>query len=434
MRDYLFFDFLFDNSLEFLIYLFTICILLFLLSKKTVGYILDPFHFYYTFTFGTSYAVILLLYIHDYIPDDYFSYLLISNVVFFVSYSLSSIRRSKHAGLFIRLGYSIRYNERFILQLLWFIYFAMLLIYLSKVSIAGLLLSRFDANKGLGPIVRIMDALRLIIAAWMYINYIRLGKKKYLIIALVFSCVSAFFSGAKFALLEQMYVMFVAGFVGERIKIKLHLKTIVLAGVFLVALFLFILFMLQKLSDGIGYQNSQYIPGAPVTLELFILRILANGDSYYLSLTQRVLDDININFPVLQFFSNVFGNSFMSRLFGQDFSNGDIGRQIWLYWYPDDDIMRGPTAHFDISGLVYFGYIGGVIFSIVIGVVLGSLNKLKYSCYHAPTVIVAFVSALYCRSLPLMLNPSVGLAYIVDIYMLLFLLLVLSTLSRKRIG
>ncbi len=182
MRDYLFFDFLFDNSLEFLIYLFTICILLFLLSKKTVGYILDPFHFYYTFTFGTSYAVILLLYIHDYIPDDYFSYLLISNVVFFVSYSLSSIRRSKHAGLFIRLGYSIRYNERFILQLLWFIYFAMLLIYLSKVSIAGLLLSRFDANKGLGPIVRIMDALRLIIAAWMYINYIRLGKRSTLLL------------------------------------------------------------------------------------------------------------------------------------------------------------------------------------------------------------------------------------------------------------
>lgn len=55
----------------------------------------------------------------------------------------------------------------------------------------------------------------------------------------------------------------------------------------------------------------------------------------------------------------------MSRLFGQDFSNGDIGRQIWLYWYPDDDIMRGPTAHFDIAGLVYFGYIGGVIFLLL---------------------------------------------------------------------
>lgn len=430
MRDYLFFNFLFENYIEYALYTFIFAVTIYFLCRRVVGYILDPFHFYYTFTFSTSYAVIFLLYMHDYVLNDYFFYLLLSNFFFFIFYvAFSKGLNSK--GFFFKLCYSISNDERFMLRLLILVYMGMLTFYLSQVSLTSLFTSRFEANKGLGMIVRVMDALRLIIAAWLYLYFIRYGSKRSLIFAIIFSIVATLFSGAKFALLEQMYVMFVAGFVGERSKIKLNIKTLIPGVMLLFVLSLIVVNLILKMSSGIGYTESQYMPGTPVALELFIIRIIANGDSYYLSLTERVLDSISINSPVLQFLSNTFGNSVMSNVFNADFSNGDIGRQIWLYWYPDDEVMRGPTAHFDIAGFVYFGYVGGAIFSAIIGAWLGVINKWKFSCFKAPALVVAFVSAIYCRSLPLMLNPSVGFAYIVDIFFLLFVLLVVSTLCRK---
>lgn len=432
MRDYLFFNFLFENYIEYTIYALTFAFLIYFTSRRVVGYILDPFHFYYTFTFSTSFAVILLLYVHNYVLNDYFFYLVLSNAFFFVFYALFS-RGVNNRGFFFRLCYSISNDEKVILKLLIFVYMALLGIYLSQVSLTNLFTSRFEANKGLGMIVRAMDALRLIIAAWLYLHFVRYKRKRSLVYAILFSLVATFFSGAKFTLLEQMYVMFIAGFVGERDKIRVNIKTILLGTILLFTLSLVVVSLILKMSSGIGYTESQYIPGAPVALELFVMRIIANGDSYYLSLTERVLDYISFSSPVLQFLSNTFGNSVMSNIFHADFSNGDIGRQIWLYWYPDDEVMRGPTAHFDIAGLVYFGYVGGVIFSALIGALLGVINKWKFSCYQAPAVIVAFVSAIYCRSLPLMLNPSVGFAYIVDISFLLFGLLIFSTLCRTGV-
>lgn len=165
-------------------------------------------------------------------------------------------------------------------------------------------------------------------------------------------------------------------------------------------------------------------------MELLLLRILANGDAYYLSLTEHVIDTVIVEHPWLQLLSNTFGNSVMAKLFDIDFSNLDVGRQIWLYWYPDDPVMRGPTNHFDLAGYAYFGYVGGLLFSAVIGYVIGVVNSWKLYCDNSSAVVVAFVAALYCRSLPLILNPSVGIAYMVDIYIILFVSLVLITISK----
>ncbi|MBD8105571.1 oligosaccharide repeat unit polymerase [Erwinia persicina] len=432
MRDYLFFDFVFSNYAEYLLYCFFFCLTLFALTKRTVGHFFDPFHFYYTFTFGTSYAVILILYAHGFVNNIYFSYLVISGLIFLLSFLLISkiLYKNKAKGVFYRLNISICNQERLILKILVVLYFLCVIAYLSQVSLSSLIASRFEANKGIGFIVRIMDVLRLVLAAWFYLVFLNSGRKRYLIYVVAVSLIGAMLSGAKFAMLEQIFVIFTAAFILKRRSIKINIKTILISIILAVVMFIFIFFLIQRMSENIGYINSQYLPGMPVVFELFLIRILANADSYYLSLTENILDVINVKMPLLQFFSNVFGNGLMSRLFGMDFANNDIGRQIWLYWYPADSIMRGPTAHFDITGYVYLGYIGGILASAIVGVVLGTINSWKYRYYFAKPVTVAFVATVYCRSLPILLNPSVGIAYISDIFILLFILLCCITLCK----
>lgn len=434
MRDYVFFDFLFNNYIEYIIYAFLMCMMLFLLSNRKIKNIMDPFHFFYAFTYGTGYAIILILYIHDYVDIYYFSYLFISGAAFFIMFYCSSNSTVKYKNsIFNRLSISVMEQERFLIKFLSVVYLSLFLFYLSQVSVAMFFTSRFEANRGLGIIVRLMDALRVILAGWYFYYYLRSHKKKYLITALFISIVGALISGAKFAFLEQIYVLCVVSFITTRKTFKFNIKSIIVISIIAVFFLLFSLYFISKLAVMIGYTSSQYIPGAPVAIELLLLRILANGDAYYLSLTEQVIDKVIIDHPWLQLLSNTFGNSVMAKVFNIDFSNLDVGRQIWLYWYPDDPVMRGPTNHFDLAGYAYFGYVGGVIFSAVIGYIIGVINSWKLKCSSTSALTVAFVSALYCRSLPIILNPSVGIAYMVDIYIILFVSLVLITFCKGTI-
>ena len=431
MRDYVFFEFLFSNYIEYITYALLICFFLFLLSNRKVKNIMDPFHFFYAFTYGTGYAIILILFVHGYVDVYYFSYLLLSGSVFFIMFYCSSSTTVKYKkSLFNRLSISVVEQEAFLVKFLSIVYIVLFLFYLSQISVTMFFTSRFEANRGLGIIVRLMDALRVILAGWYFYYYLRFHKKRYFISALFISIIGALISGAKFAFLEQIYVLCVVGFITTRKTFRFNLKSLFLIVIVAILFLLFSLYFISKLSVMIGYTSSQYIPGAPVAIELLLLRILANGDAYYLSLTEHVIDKIIIDHPWLQLLSNTFGNSVMAKVFDIDFSNLDVGRQIWLYWYPNDPVMRGPTNHFDLAGYAYFGYIGGVVFSAVIGYVVGIINSWKLKCDNSSALIVAFISALYCRSLPIIYNPSVGIAYMIDIYAILFLSLVLITLFK----
>ncbi|MEW5562704.1 hypothetical protein AB1287_21110 [Enterobacter asburiae] len=431
MRDYVFFDFLFGNYIEYVVYALLICSFLFFISNGKIKNIMDPFHFYYAFTYGTGYAIILILFVHGLVDAYLFSYLFLSGTLFFLMFYCSSNSAEKYQRtLFNRLSLSIKDQEGFLLKFLSIVYLSLFVFYLSQVSLTMFFTSRFEANRGLGIIVRLMDALRVILAGWYFYYYLSSRKKRFFILALLISIVGALISGAKFAFLEQIYVLCVVGFITSRKSFKFNLKSLVLI-ILIASLFLiFSLYFISKLSVMIGYTSSQYIPSAPVAIELLLLRILANGDAYYLSLTEHVIDKVIIDHPVLQLLSNTFGNSVMANLFNIDFSNLDVGRQIWLHWYPNDPVMRGPTNHFDLAGYTYFGYVGGLMFSAIIGYIIGIVNSWKLNCDNSSAVVVAFIAALYCRSMPLILNPSVGIAYMVDIYIILFVSLVLITLCK----
>ncbi|HHX8240785.1 TPA: hypothetical protein ACVOVJ_003874 [Enterobacter asburiae] len=148
---------------------------------------MDPFHFFYAFTYGTGYAIILILFVHGYVDVYYFSYLLLSGSVFFIMFYCSSSTTVKYKkSLFNRLSISVVEQEAFLVKFLSIVYIVLFLFYLSQISVTMFFTSRFEANRGLGIIVRLMDALRVILAGWYFYYYLRFHKKDILYLRCLF--------------------------------------------------------------------------------------------------------------------------------------------------------------------------------------------------------------------------------------------------------
>ena len=166
--------------------------------------------------------------------------------------------------------------------------------------------------------------------------------------------------------------------------------------------------------------DEQHIKGVPIVAEKFIHRILANGNQSYMSLPNDVIEQIKTDNILIRLLTPIIGTSQMSRIVGYPANDLGVGRQIILY-YTDMDVAGGPTSHFDLFSYVYFG-LGGIIFVIFLGYILGSINKLLTISYQKSIFYIALIATLWIRSMAVILEPAVGLAYIFDVIIIFFFL------------
>jgi hypothetical protein len=401
-------------------------LLLYRMTSRIAGGVSDPFHFYYAFTFGTSYAVVGLLAFLGYIGLPEIALIVGYGLIFLLCYRLFSRLSFPPVQRAIRLwkgGVTF-----FRLALLLYILAA--LIYVSLAGFAFLSESRFETNRGVGFLVRIMDPLRLFIVGYVAIIVAGYRGRRTALLWCglgLFALASSLLNGSKFALLESAYVAAVA------VAVRSGRKALPLKKVFWPALLVLLLatgyaltqlFFNFKADASPAANTTQYISGTPLLLEQFAVRIVSNGDMYYLGLPSEVLHSIRVDHPLVQLFGPIIGGGAISSLFGYDVNNTDVGRQIILYWDPFYPVSGGPTNHFDLTAYVYFGPILGTLFVMILALILAQINRLKQHRYS--TVGCAAVAALYCRSLAILLNPATGLALISDILVVFSLLSVLA--------
>ncbi|MDE9444130.1 oligosaccharide repeat unit polymerase [Xenorhabdus bovienii] len=431
MSDTLFFDFIFSHYSEYLIYAFISCMLCYLAVRRLAVGILDPIHFYFTFSFGTSYAVVFILWIYNYISSYLFGMIALNFIFLYLSMALAyKIKRFRLTGFSDYFFKTAEKNTKITFTIIALIYIFLTVIYIKSVSFDAFIQSRFEANKGLGALVRILDVIRLMLTAYLAIKFFETkGFKRfiYIILALSISIFASFVSGAKASLLEHVLVMLIALYISKGWRPKFNFRFAFVGCILSVCLISYVLFMLQFTSEAIGYTKSQYING-PVEIELFLLRIFANADMYYFSLPNGVIDRLHVGSSIGQLFGYIIGNGGMQSIFGYDYSGNDVGRLIWKFWYPNDNIARGPTNHFDLAGYSYFGYVGGIMMTMVVGWIIGRVSKAKNARRFNGYFYSCFLATLYCRALQIFLSPSVGIAYILDILVFIVFIFVISEL------
>jgi len=410
----------------------------FLTRRNVGGFLWDPFHFYYTFTFGTAYGVVLFLLWHGKLTVLSLYVVLGLGITFLIAFSIAS-NRSYLA--FNKIFYSLlppQEDEVNVINLAKKIYIIMAVAFVAYAGFGFLAESRFEAAKGLGPISRYMDVLWLLIIAFFSLRIARAresGKRNWilsLVPLLAFILFGSLLNGAKVGVLLGIQAGLYAVAVSN-IRIHMSRFKIIIGLIFItIVSFTFATTVLKYnlvAADADLTVRGQHLEKIGIVPERFINRVIANGDVYYLALPNELIDRIEIDSIFVRFLAPVVSSTLMSYLLSYTVSDYDVGRLIWLYWYPGDTVSRGPTNHFDLTAYVYFGPVVGVFFVIGLGIFLGQVNRLRMLGSSTSDFGCAVLSTIWCQSLLVLLHPAIGFARILDV---LLVCLVLKACIKKQ--
>lgn len=436
-----FFVFFATHAVVILMYMALATIFLFFTIRKVaIAGVLDPIHLIWTFTFGTTYGLVLSFFHYSLISFDVFFFIVVYLLVFLLA--INFLRRRRYKGLsdlFLALTASSRAINLKV-KISAMLLAVLIVILMVEVGFnAFTATNRFESNRGYGPIVVYAKILSLFLVGFWTVsildrhgaNFLSGGLLMKLAFLLCFCVFLTFLFGAKAEFLGFLYAMFVAASLYYG-KVKWPFLIGCLA--LLVALPFALLILIFNLeSHGIdAFADGDLMPGVPMFLQRFFQRVLSNGDQVYLGLPYGVLEQLRTDAIFVRFASPLLGNSFMSGMLGYDVSQFNVGRQALLYHYPGFAMAGGPTDHFDLFAYKYFGPYFGYLWAIVSAIVLGFVSSLAPLC-RGNIYRSAVVTTLWLTALSLLLAPPVGIARFLQAVLLFVLIdMFFSTIVGKN--
>ena len=298
--------------------------------------------------------------------------------------------------------------------------------------------NRFDAARGYGAYVRILDFLSPFIISYSTASIFSSRWRKLIkIFALTtFVLLAALVNGAKISIVFSLFTIF---FTLTIMNIKVKIRP----GVFVLCLLAGFAFSVLALNINLKLNNVEESPietvlsGTGLVVQKFAYRIIASGDSSYLLLPNEVIDKIDKDNAVVRFIVPFIGVTTASKILGYPVDDFSVGRQALLYYNPGSEVAGGPTSHFDLFSYVYFGPIGGFLFVAGLGALLGSINRAirisRLSGAHPRNNFrIALLATLWTRAVLLIIEPTVAFAYIVEVLIFFSTVsLCLQSLTRR---
>lgn len=438
-----FFLFTIENWQSFLI-LFIFCFIVLYLSTKSLSIagLFDPFHFVYTFTIGTKYAILIFMFIHNLIDLYYFFIFSLYGIVFYLGLIYFSKNKKNLIKNSINIISPSKSNESLAFYIIVFIFILVAGFILYNIG-AGLFAetNRFENNRGYGVFVRLTDCFGIFIIAYLSIKlYIKYEKANYknnfksyiLFFAMfVFLIFYTILNGAKATFLFSIFTVLVAISIYKKEKIHLSLFKIFLLSsiaIFFALIGLYINLVLNK-----------YDVNFDLVIQEFIHRIVANGNQTYMGLPNNVIEKIETDNIFIRIGMQIFGSGFMSNIVGYDTNNLAVGRQFLIYHAGTDDVVAGgPTSHFDLFAYVYFGPFFSIVFIIFLSYLIGSIKATSNYCNKKSIFYISLVTTIWIRGLSIILEPATGIAYITDIFILFIFINIMTlffsiSISQKKV-
>lgn len=300
--------------------------------------------------------------------------------------------------------------------------------------------NRFDTARGFGAFVRIIDTLSPFIVS--YATVVIAKENRYILIKyatlLLFIIYVGFVNGAKVSFLLNLSVIMFTLSIFQK-NIKYNFKSL-LAGIILSLLFSVAALSINLKQNDVGDEIAQPLGESFNSVSAaYIYRLLAFGDTSYLIIPNDVIDNLETDGILERFAAPIIGSGNLSNIIGYDVTSYSVGRQAILYHSPDLDVAGGPTSHFDYFAYVYFGAFGGALVVLFLGYLLGAVNRaaffIKERNKNKEMNInqIALVSALWSRVVAILVEPPVGIAYLLDFIIIYGVLYFLSKRKRVRI-
>lgn len=392
---------------------------------KLVGGIFDPFTLIFVVAFGINYGIVVFMFFEGLLDGVLFGTLALYAVLLIAMFRWGSSLKS--APMIYRyLAYIGRpHLSSAVFTTCALIYAALSLLIFSQIGF-GILAetNRFDAARGYGAFIRVLDCLSPFIVAYttltiMHSKRYRIGK---LMGLAVFILYAAIVNGAKISVIYSFSTALLAlSMASYRIRIS-GWQAVVAAVIGLAFSALALNINLEK--NNVSEQSVAPLAASSGLLTArLIYRFIAFGDTSYLLLPNRIIDNIQTDSVGARFAAPIIGNDNLSKILGYDVEDYSVGRQALLHYSPNLDVSGGPTSHFDLFFYVYFGPIIGIFLAIFLGYSLGRINQsvhiLKSSQHSNPNLLLlSIIATLWTRSVLLIIEPTVALAYIFDIFVI----------------
>jgi oligosaccharide repeat unit polymerase len=363
-----------------------IFLILYVIFRKYIISVFDPLFFYViTQAFSIELAFI------DIQNPSYLIHFLLSQAFFtlgFISVGKTarpvSDEKASYTEEQIRLVNYFNFFAFIVVLLanLYFIYARGLIILSDDPSISKF--SEFEGG-GMGAIRRINWGLSYLLLTSAFFVYVKTKSKMNLAIVVVLFLLSGT-SGAKGAFLTIISLIALVGVIPsvkkeavfKRID-RLKIPVLALGGVLAIFILMF--------SGGEGTIDS-------AVLKLGI-RFLYFGDSiiyYYTESSVKYFSTMNF----FDFLSYEF-NSILGILRIVDY-RPPLGNDLLLYFIDKDvdfGAMVGPNTPYYVKGHIFMGYIGGLIYSFVVGAILGYCRKLLFAQDGKPFSMIKIILIIY---------------------------------------
>ena len=279
-------------------------------------------------------------------------------------------------------------------------------------------LEAFVGGTGIGILSRLMDVSTLcaILSYYLLLSNPSVFKVRILHHLLFISLiVFLVLSGSKAAFLNLVFCLFCLErfYPGLRAKLKSIppfsiLKNKVVVGLVGLTLALAIV-ALQKAETPLNpYMELAY-------------RFMLSGDVYYLSYPNNVYKLIENEHGFLALFQDFLG---LFRIYAWDELPQAIGLDLTRYHH-SGDLMWGPNARHNVFGLVYYGFVGSIIFSFSLGAVVSFVREKVLIMPFNNVFFYLFFSLLYIKITFVETDPMLALSYLSNVFLIFPMLLLI---------
>jgi oligosaccharide repeat unit polymerase len=408
-----FFDIIRNNPILYIICLAVSLKLVIDASNYVSSSWLNPIKFN-MLTFGIGFSIVIFLFVTGNISNKTFYYVLASNIIYWLIFIIIFNNKSH------KIKYTINnenFYKKFIFIFFYSLYIALTIFSYSKFGIPifneNSRLATYEKSGGYGLISRFSSILNLYSIYYLIDRFYT--KKKFnnkLATSLLFLPIILFgiLSGSRSSFLLIIFAFwgYSTFYLHKEAKLK-NYKT------------LFYIFIAISITT--FFLSNRNISFAFYS---FVERIIASGDLYWESLPNETWSKIKIEKPFEFIFMGILGPL---RILDATKAERAIGYQLTEIIYPTlIGKSTGPVALFPIFGLVCFGYIGGIIFSIFQSLLTSFLFRISY--VKADSFIISFIFYyIFFESISFFGDISAGFGGIFNIIINLLLFVAILSIA-----
>lgn len=404
MTNYTFYTTVFlPNMLLYIISLLILFAIYALLMKRVVRSIFDPLFIALLFSAFAN-SIPLFLFITKNIDTDKFVYIVLSEFIFWITYFCFRKKNSCFAPYVIKES-CVSDSVYFVLL---FMYISCHLITYAYFGIPLFKDSRLDTytnSNGGGILAHLLNFSSFYCIVYSFYLYYDKTKYRYWgIFTFIVAFSFCFLSGSKGSILSIVTAFFFYKYFykGSSLKIRPYLKYLPL-----ILLFPICVIIMQSGTDFMQAVGS------------FFFRLLANGDVYWMGVSNNVIDDVKIHNEMIYLFSRILAPF---RLIDYSIVDLPIGVQIdWMLLPGDEGILKGPNSRLPILGWVLFRW-WGLILSFIFGFICAFWHTRLLHFFPKGIVSVIIFGFIYTNFAAMFTDPLLGTGYTFSITLFITIL------------